>query len=87
VAIAKLDLFLEQALMDSDQLIGQSWSAIRKAARAFLAQLPPDVFAQATAWYGHSAWEVRSLALAFLFEYCGDDPERKILHCGNYISE
>jgi 3-methyladenine DNA glycosylase AlkC len=74
--------------MDLEQLIGKNWSAIRQAARAFLAQSQPNAFEQATAWYAHPAWEVRSFALAllggltpcdpralaFLFERCGDDP-------------
>src|SRR5690349_3423920 len=74
--------------MDLDQLIDKNWSAIRQAARTFLAQLQPDVFDQAVAMYTHPAWEVRSFALAllgglaardpralaFLFEHCGDDP-------------
>jgi 3-methyladenine DNA glycosylase AlkC len=74
--------------MDSDALIGKSWSAIRQAARAFLRQPQPDAFEQALAMYAHPAWEVRSFALAllgglavvdpralaFLFERCGDDP-------------
>jgi hypothetical protein len=73
--------------MDLDQLIGKNWSAIRQAARTFLAQLQPDAFEQAVAMYAHPAWEVRSFALAllgglsardpralaFLFECCGDD--------------
>jgi 3-methyladenine DNA glycosylase AlkC len=74
--------------MDDAALIGQSWSVIREAARVFLAQSQPNAFEQATAWYAHPAWEVRSFALAllggmaardpralaFLFECCGDDP-------------
>jgi hypothetical protein len=74
--------------VDRDQLIGMHWSAIRQAARAFLAQPQPDAFEQAAATYTHPAWEVRSFALAllgglagrdpralaFLFERCGDDP-------------
>lgn len=74
--------------MDLDQLIGKSWSIIRQAARAFLAQSTSDVFEQAVAIYAHSAWEVRSFALAllgglaagdpralaFLYERCGNDP-------------
>ena len=73
--------------MDSAALIGQSWSAIRQAARAFLAKSQPDAFDQAVALHAHPAWEVRSFALAllgglaatnlralaFLFERCGDD--------------
>jgi 3-methyladenine DNA glycosylase AlkC len=74
--------------MDPDQLIGQNWSAIRRAAQGFLSQPQPDMFEQAAALYAHPAWEVRSFALAllggqagrdpralaFLFERCGDDP-------------
>ncbi len=74
--------------MDNAALIGKSWSAIRRAAHAFLSQPQPDVFEQAVAMYAHPAWEVRSFALAllggqaagdpralaFLFDRCGDDP-------------
>jgi 3-methyladenine DNA glycosylase AlkC len=74
--------------MDVDQLIDKNWSAIRQSARVFLAQSQPNVFEQATMWYAHPAWQVRSFALAllggiaahdprarvFLFEHCGDDP-------------
>jgi len=74
--------------MDIDQLIGKNWSAIRQAARAFLADPHPNAFEQAVSLYAHPAWEVRSFALAllgglagsdpralvFLFESCGDDP-------------
>jgi 3-methyladenine DNA glycosylase AlkC len=74
--------------MNLDQLIGNNWSAIRQVAGVFLAQSQPNTFEQATAWYAHPAWEVRSFALAllggiaardpralaFLFEHCGDDP-------------
>jgi 3-methyladenine DNA glycosylase AlkC len=74
--------------MDIDQLVGKRWSAIRKAAHAFIIQSPLNMFEQASAWYAHSAWEVRSFALAllgrlaacdpralaFLFDHCGNDP-------------
>jgi hypothetical protein len=87
VALATLNLFSGQA---------SSWKLINLLARtgrtfarwrAFLAQSSPDAFEQATVWYAHPAWEVRSFALAllgglaghhppalaFLFEHCGDD--------------
>jgi 3-methyladenine DNA glycosylase AlkC len=74
--------------MDTTTLLGQNWSAIRKAARAFLSQPQPHAFEQAVEWYTSPAWEVRSFALAvlggmaaqepralaFLFERCGEDP-------------
>jgi 3-methyladenine DNA glycosylase AlkC len=74
--------------MNLDQPIGKNWSAIRHSAQAFLQQPAPDTFEQAVAMYTHSAWEVRSFALAllgglaasdpralaFLFERCGEDP-------------
>ena len=74
--------------MDFDQLIGKNWSTIRQAAQSFLRQPTPDAFEQAVAMYAHSAWELRSFALAllgglaaddpralaFLYECCGNDP-------------
>jgi hypothetical protein len=67
--------------------IGQSWSAIRRAAQAFLTQLPPHGYDLAVGWYADPAWEVRSFAvqvlgglaaaqmraLAFLYDHCGED--------------
>src|SRR3954463_16736474 len=81
-------VFVAREFVNLDQLIGKNWSAIRHSAQAFLQQPAPDTFEQAVAMYTHSAWEVRSFALAllgglaardphalaFLFEHCGDDP-------------
>jgi 3-methyladenine DNA glycosylase AlkC len=74
--------------MEAEQLIGQNWSAIRRAARAYLVQAPPDALERARECYANPAWEPRAFALAvlgglaaqdeqalaFLFEHCGDDP-------------
>jgi 3-methyladenine DNA glycosylase AlkC len=72
--------------MDVDELIGQSWAALRR--QALVKQRHPAAFELATQWYGHAAWEVRAFALAifgglsakdaralaFLYEHCGEDP-------------
>ena len=62
--------------MDSAALIGQSWSAIRQAARAFLSTSQPDAFEQAVALHAHAAWEVRSFALALLGGLAATQPAR-----------
>src|SRR3954453_9041879 len=81
-------VFVAREFMNLDQLIGKNWSAIRHSAQAFLQHPAADTFEQAVAMYTHSAWEVRSFALAllgglaasdpralaFLFERCGEDP-------------
>jgi HEAT repeat protein len=74
--------------MDAQAQVGQSWSAIRRATQAFLAQAPPQAYEMAVGWYADAAWEVRYVAvltlgglaatdaraLALLYEHCGDDP-------------
>jgi hypothetical protein len=74
--------------MNTEDLVGKNWSAIRKAGRAYLVSAPAGAFEHAANWYTHPAWEVRALALgvlgglasgdgralAFLFERCGEDP-------------
>jgi 3-methyladenine DNA glycosylase AlkC len=73
--------------MDVSMLRGQSWSAIRRAAQAFLEHAPAHAYDMAVAWYADPAWEARyfavlvlgglaaadAYALAFLYDRCGDD--------------
>ncbi|HET9222448.1 MAG TPA: DNA alkylation repair protein [Roseiflexaceae bacterium] len=72
---------------DATVQIGQSWSAIRRAAQAYLAQPEPHAYDLALGWYADPAWEVRYFAvlvlgglaaadpraLAALYDRCGDD--------------
>jgi 3-methyladenine DNA glycosylase AlkC len=67
--------------------IGQSWSAIRRAAQAYLVRPAPRAYDLAVGWYADLAWEVRYFAvlvlgglaaaepraLAMLYDRCGED--------------
>jgi HEAT repeat protein len=73
---------------DVTSQIGQSWSAIRRAAQAYLSQPTPHAYDLAVGWHADPAWEVRYFAvlvlgglaaadpraLAALYDRCGADP-------------
>ena len=74
-------------MLDPTSLVGQTWSALRREARAYAAPAPPDAFALAAGWSRRPAWEVRFFAvvalgnlaardpraLAHLYDACGED--------------
>jgi hypothetical protein len=71
-----IGLPIARVRMDLDHLIGKNWSAIRQAARAFLAEPYSDAFEEAVSLYAHPAWELRSFALGELGGLAGHDPAR-----------
>src|SRR5579859_6494246 len=74
--------------MEPDDLIGQSWAVIRRAAQEYVRQQAPDAYERACEWYTSPQPAVRfaavlvlgglasqdARALSFLYARCGHDP-------------
>lgn len=79
-------------VMDVEALIGQKWPALRRQAHSMVAAPTPELYALASDWYSHTAWEVRMVAvlglgglaahdpraLSFLYNCCGQDPDWRV---------